>query len=162
TVFEHACKAQLLTTTSNYLWSESEPTHQPRAADGPRDPAYAARSWHYLRRKLTRYQRRIAQGGTAPAEAQDEVNPTQLDHMLAGLARAHRMLGMEDHGFQTVGSVSLRDPAGNGFWTKRSGIAMEEVFGAAELVLVGFDGKRVAGSGEPPLNWEMRAAILEA
>jgi ribulose-5-phosphate 4-epimerase/fuculose-1-phosphate aldolase len=85
-----------------------------------------------------------------------------LDDVLDELARAHRVLAMLDHTFATMGSVSLRDSGGQGFWTKRSGIGMEEVFGPAELVLTSFDGKRIAGSGGPPMEWAIRAAVFQA
>ena len=85
-----------------------------------------------------------------------------LDDILGELARAHRVLAMEGHGFGTIGSVSLRDAGGRGFWTKRSGVGMDEVFGPAELVLIDFDGNRLAGGGTQPFEWPIRAAIFRA
>lgn len=85
-----------------------------------------------------------------------------LDDVLGELSRANRVLAMMGQGFGTVGSVSLRDAEGRGFWTKRSNIGMDEVFGVAELVLVDFDGNRVAGSGGAPFEWPLRAAIFRA
>jgi len=83
-----------------------------------------------------------------------------LDDILEELAVAHRVLAMEGHGFGTIGTVALRDALGRGFWTKRTGIGMEEVFGPAEMVLTDFDGNRVAGSGGVPLQWRLRSAIF--
>ena len=83
-----------------------------------------------------------------------------LDDILGELALAHRVLAMEGHGFGTIGTVALRDAEGRGFWTKRTGIGMEEVYGPAEMILIDFDGNRVAGSGGVPLQWRMRSAIF--
>lgn len=88
--------------------------------------------------------------------------PPSLDDILEELAVAHRVLAMEGHGFGTIGTVDLRDTLGRGFWTKRTGIGMEEVYGPAEMVLIDFDGNRVAGSGGVPLQWSLRAAIFRS
>lgn len=88
--------------------------------------------------------------------------PPSLDDILDELAVAHRVLAMVGHGFGTIGSVALRDPIGRGFWIKRTGIGMDEVFGPAEMVLIDLDGDRVAGSGGVPLQWRLRAAIFRA
>lgn len=85
-----------------------------------------------------------------------------LDDILEELAVGHRVLAMVGHGFGTIGSVALRDPLGRGFWIKRTGIGMDEVYGPAEMVLIDFDGERVAGSGGVPLQWRLRAAIFRA
>jgi L-fuculose-phosphate aldolase len=92
----------------------------------------------------------------------DNGSAPSLDVILEELAVAHRVLATEGHGFGTIGTAALRDPLGRGFWTKRTGIGMEEVFGPAEMVLIDFDGTRVAGSGGVPLHWRLRSAIFRA
>ena len=86
--------------------------------------------------------------------------PPSLDDILEELAIAHRVLAMVGHGFGTIGTVDVRDAHGRGFWTKRTGIGMDEVYGPAEMVLIDFDGNRVAGSGGVPLQWRLRATIF--
>lgn len=85
-----------------------------------------------------------------------------LDDILVELAAAHRVLAMEGLNFGTIGGVSLRDPAGRGYWTKRSGVGMEEVFSAAELVLTDFEGRRIAGGGGTQYEWPLRTEIFRA
>lgn len=85
-----------------------------------------------------------------------------LDDVLVELAVAHRVLAREGLNFGTIGGVALRDPQGRGFWTKRSGIGMEEVYGPAELVMVDSAGNRLAGGGGPLFEWPLRPAIFRA
>jgi ribulose-5-phosphate 4-epimerase/fuculose-1-phosphate aldolase len=55
------------------------------------------------------------------------------------------------------GHVSARDPAGRGVWMKRKGLGFDEV-GAAEVILVGWDGEILEGEGprhgEYPIHTE--------
>lgn len=83
---------------------------------------------------------------------------TQLDE----LAAAHRILAVEGHEDRTSGHVSWRDPHGRGFWMKRSQIGMDEVRGAEDMLLVGWDGETLAGTGNRHHEWPIHGAILQA
>jgi len=83
--------------------------------------------------------------------------------LAAGLddaARACRILELEGHGDRVVGHVALRDPSGRGFWMKRAGIALGEVFDARDFVLMDFEGNQIAGDGKPHGEWPIHAEIL--
>jgi hypothetical protein len=45
--------------------------------------------------------------------------------ILDDLARAHRILEMEDHGDMSMGHLSFRDPEGRGAWLKRGNLGFE-------------------------------------
>jgi len=81
---------------------------------------------------------------------------TRLDE----LARACRILEMEGHGDMTLGHLSLRDPAGRGFWLKRNRIGLGEVLGADDFVLVDWEGRQLAGSGGRHSEWPIHSEIL--
>jgi L-fuculose-phosphate aldolase len=83
-----------------------------------------------------------------------------LRDSLEELARACRILEMEGHGDMTLGHLSLRDPAGRGFWLKRNRIGLGEVLGADDFVLVDWDGRQLAGSGGRHSEWPIHGEIL--
>ena len=83
-----------------------------------------------------------------------------LTAALTDLARACRILEMEGHGDMTLGHLSLRDPAGRGFWMKRNRIGLGEVLGPDDFVLVGWDGEKIAGSGGRHSEWPIHSEIL--
>ena len=83
-----------------------------------------------------------------------------LTAALTDLARACRILEMEGHGDMTLGHLSLRDPAGRGFWMKRNRIGLGEVLGPDDFVLVDWDGEKIAGSGGRHSEWPIHSEIL--
>lgn len=85
-----------------------------------------------------------------------------LGDRLAELAEACRILDMEGHGDKTLGHIGLRDPDGRGAWIKRSGIALGEVNGADDFMLVGKDGKVLSGSGARTAEWPIHIEICRA
>jgi ribulose-5-phosphate 4-epimerase/fuculose-1-phosphate aldolase len=80
---------------------------------------------------------------------------------LRQLAVACRILESEGHGSRTLGHVAMRDPAGRGFWLKRSGIGLGEVFFPTDFVLLAFDGAPLNGDNIHR-EWPMHAAVFEA
>jgi len=88
------------------------------------------------------------------------VHETDLRKSLDEVARACRILEMEGHGDMTLGHLSLRDSAGRGFWLKRNRIALGEVRGADDFVLVDWDGQQLAGSGGRHSEWPIHSEIL--
>ena len=85
-----------------------------------------------------------------------------LTDRLHELVLAQRILGMEGHDELTLGHVSWRDPDGRGFWLKRHGIAMAEVMGIHDLVLIGFDGEKLEGDGNRHSEWPIHSEIYLA
>lgn len=83
-----------------------------------------------------------------------------LREELDELARACRILELEGHGDRTFGHMALRDPDGRGFWMKRAGIGLGEVFDARDFVLVDFDGKKLAGAGSRHGEWPIHSEIF--
>ena len=79
---------------------------------------------------------------------------------LEELAAAHRFLAVEGHEDRTSGHLSWRDPDGRGFWMKRSHIGMDEAMSAADMILVDWDGKTIAGTGSRHYEWPIHAEIL--
>jgi len=85
-----------------------------------------------------------------------------LHAQLVELARACRILEMEGHGDMTLGHVSLRAPERQGFWMKRNRIALGEVLGPDDFVLVDWDGRQLAGQGTRHSEWPIHSEILRA
>ena len=75
---------------------------------------------------------------------------------------AYRILDMEGHTDMTQGHLTIRDPAGRGFWIKRTGIAFSEVRGSKDFVLVDLSGKRMAGTGGVHGEWPIHAEIFRS
>jgi L-fuculose-phosphate aldolase len=90
----------------------------------------------------------------------DPAPDSDLPAALTDLARACRILEMEGHGDMTLGHLSLRDPAGRGFWMKRNRIGLGEVLGPDDFVLVDWDGQQIAGSGGRHSEWPIHSEIL--
>jgi L-fuculose-phosphate aldolase len=84
---------------------------------------------------------------------------SSVEELLDHLARAHRILNLEGHNDMSLGHMSLRDPAGRGFWLKRGNIGLEEVY-AEDFVLLAFDGEILAGDGIRHLEWPIHSEIL--
>lgn len=81
---------------------------------------------------------------------------TSLDE----LARACRVMELEGQGDRVVGHMALRDPKGRGFWMKRAGVALGEIYDARDFVLLDFDGNKVAGDGKSHGEWPIHSEIL--
>lgn len=79
---------------------------------------------------------------------------------LDDLARACRILELEGHGDRVVGHMAWRDPDGRGFWMKRAGVALGEIYDARDFVLLDFDGNRLAGGGAPHGEWPIHSELL--
>jgi hypothetical protein len=66
-----------------------------------------------------------------PAWTRPDSNGASMDENLTEaleqLARACRIMEMENHGDMSLGHVSPRDPNGRGFWLKRNRIGLGEV-----------------------------------
>lgn len=74
------------------------------------------------------------------------------------LALGCRVLAMEGLGDVALGHVSAREPGADRFWMKAASVGLEEI-GPDQLVLVDFDGNKLAGDlprhGEYPLHAEV-------
>jgi L-fuculose-phosphate aldolase len=88
------------------------------------------------------------------------MNDATIDAQLDELAAAHRFLAVEGHDDRTSGHLSWRDPAGRGFGMQRSRIGMDEAMSGADMILVDWDGKTIAGTGERHHEWPIHAEIL--
>lgn len=78
------------------------------------------------------------------------------------LARACRVLYMEGHGDMTQGHLSMRDPDGRGLWMKRRGISLRQVAGVEDMVLISFEGEKLAGDGNMHIEWPIHTEIMLA
>lgn len=76
------------------------------------------------------------------------------------LARACRVMELEGQGDRVVGHMALRDPEGRGFWMKRAGVALGEIFDSRDFVLLDFDGNKLAGEGKSHGEWPIHSEIL--
>ena len=83
-----------------------------------------------------------------------------LDAVASELIDACQVLGAQGHEDKTLGHLSWRDPAGRGFWLKRSGIGLSEVRSAGDFLLLDFAGEVLAGDGERHIEWPIHAAVL--
>ena len=77
------------------------------------------------------------------------------------LAKASRILEIHGHGDRIFGHVAMRDPGGRGFWLKRHGISLGEVYDEQDFVLLSFDGKQLQGAGKRHNEWPIHAEILK-
>ncbi len=57
--------------------------------------------------------------------------------------------------------MALRDPDGRGFWMKRAGVALGEIRGARDFILLDFDGNKIAGDGQSHSEWPIHSEILK-
>lgn len=84
-----------------------------------------------------------------------------LRNDLDRLAQACRVLDLEGHGDRVVGHVAYRDPNERGFWMKRAGISLGEVFDSRDFVLLTFDGIQIAGDGKSHGEWPIHSEIFK-
>ena len=92
----------------------------------------------------------------------DDLIGPALRAELDDLARACRILELEGQGDRTFGHMALRDPDGRGFWMKRAGIGLGEVYDARDFVLCDFDGKKIGGAGSRHGEWPIHSEIFVA
>lgn len=72
-----------------------------------------------------------------------------------------RVLGANGHDDYVWGHLSARDPGGRGLWMKGSGYGFEEI-SADEVLLVGWDGAVLDGSGTRHAEWPIHAEAMAA
>ncbi|MYF07534.1 MAG: class II aldolase/adducin family protein [Rhodospirillaceae bacterium] len=90
----------------------------------------------------------------------DSPHDSSLDRLLDQLVEGYRILDMEGHTDMAQGFVGMRDPAGRGFWLKKTGIGLGEVGAPDDLILVDFDGNRREGAGGLLGEWPIVSEIL--
>lgn len=77
------------------------------------------------------------------------------------LAQASHVLALEDHGDLVWGHVSVRDPEGGGVWMKAATWGFEEIT-PSRVVLVGWEGEVLAGSGRRHAEFPIHTEIMRA
>ena len=82
-----------------------------------------------------------------------------VDEIARLAVEANQVLGAAGQGDLVWGHVSVRDPGGRGFLMKASGLGFEEV-DAASLLLLGFDGEILAGTGSRHIEHPIHGEIL--
>lgn len=87
---------------------------------------------------------------------------TRLDEaVVTRVVEAGRALAAAGQQDMVWGHVALRDPQGRGIWMKASGWAFEEVT-AERVLLVGWDGTRLLGTGPVHLECHIHLAVMLA
>lgn len=81
--------------------------------------------------------------------------------MVARVVAAGRALAAAGQSDLVWGHVALRDPQGRGVWMKAAGWAFEEVT-PDRVLLVGWDGNRLVGTGAPHLESHIHLSVLAA
>lgn len=82
-----------------------------------------------------------------------------IANSLHDVARAHRILELQDHGDMSMGHLSFRDPFGRGLWLKRGNLALSEV-DCDDFILIDFEGTVREGQGLRHLEWPLHAEIM--
>jgi ribulose-5-phosphate 4-epimerase/fuculose-1-phosphate aldolase len=95
-------------------------------------------------------------------EATQPMHDSAINAELQKLAIACRILEMEGHGDMVLGHLSWRDPQGRGMWMKRNEIALGEVIGPDDFVLLDFNGSKLHGSGRSHSEWPIHSEIMIA
>ena len=75
------------------------------------------------------------------------------------VALACRVLAANGHSDYVWGHAAARDPEGRGAWMKASGVGFDEVT-AADVILVGFDGEVLEGSGPCHVEWPIHTEVI--
>lgn len=92
---------------------------------------------------------------------QDDVRiPAETRAELENLVKGARILEMNGHGDRIWGHVAMRDPGGNGFWIKRHGISLGEVFDTDDFQLTSFEGELLHGKGRRHSEWPIHGEIF--
>ncbi len=86
--------------------------------------------------------------------------PSERD-VRESVALAGRVLAANGHNDYIWGHVAVRDPAGRGLWMKASGQGFDEVT-AESVILVGFDGMVLKGTGRSHVEWPIHASVMQA
>lgn len=79
---------------------------------------------------------------------------------LEDLVKGARILELNGHGDRIWGHVAMRDAEGRGFWIKRHGISLGEVFDADDFQLTSFDGELLHGTGRRHSEWPIHGEFL--
>ena len=79
----------------------------------------------------------------------------------AQVAQATRALGVADQQDLIWGHVAARDPQGRGLWMKSSGLGFDEIT-PDRVLLVGWQGDVLAGTGRCHIEYPIHAEILRA
>lgn len=77
------------------------------------------------------------------------------------VATACRVLAVAGHGDMVWGHVAVRDSAGRGVWMKSAGWGLEEIV-PERVVLVSWDGERLAGDGAVHLEYPIHTEVMRA
>lgn len=85
-----------------------------------------------------------------------------LNDALARAVKVCRVLELLGHGDRIWGHVAMRDPGGRGFWLKRNGISLGEVYDAGDFQLCGWDGEVIEGAGHRHAEWPIHGEIFAA
>lgn len=75
------------------------------------------------------------------------------------VAQAHRALAAAGQSDMVWGHLALRDPEGRGVWMKASGWGFEEI-DAERVLLVGWDGQVLFGSGPRHIEYPIHTGIM--
>jgi ribulose-5-phosphate 4-epimerase/fuculose-1-phosphate aldolase len=79
---------------------------------------------------------------------------------LEDLVKGSRILELNGHSDRIWGHVAMRDPEGRGFWLKRHGISLGEVFDADDFQLTSFEGELLHGKGRRHSEWPIHGEIF--
>ena len=84
---------------------------------------------------------------------------TSADELRELVALGCRILGANGHDDFVWGHVSARDPEGRGVWMKAATFGFEEIT-AERVILVGFDGKVLAGDSPRHVEWPIHTEVI--
>ncbi len=79
---------------------------------------------------------------------------------LETLVKGSRILEPHGQGDRIWGHVAMRDADGRGFWIKRHGISLGEVFDADDFQLTSFEGELLRGKGKRHSEWPIHGEIF--
>lgn len=81
---------------------------------------------------------------------------------LETLVKGSRILELHGQGDRIWGHVAMRDADDRGFWIKRHGISLGEVFDADDFQLTSFAGEKLHGKGRRHSEWPIHGEIFLA
>ncbi len=79
---------------------------------------------------------------------------------LETLVKGSRILELHGQGDRIWGHVAMRDADGRGFWIKRHGISLGEVYDADDFQLTSFEGELLRGKGKRHSEWPIHGEIF--